>query len=106
MISLLSSEQLTIENEQFLKKNLTVTMMAEVYSDIIIKELFNIENRKIGKDRGNDNFDESKKRIAHLICEYLNKNADTIKDKIYKNSFFNYITPLSKKLSRNRPVRT
>lgn len=78
------------------KENLTLRMTEYIYVNIILKELFDVEEPD--EDRGNDDFSESAKKINEEIIKYISAPYE------YKEDFFNEIIekyPIFRKLHLN-----
>ncbi|MDE6088320.1 MAG: hypothetical protein K2G25_08050 [Oscillospiraceae bacterium] len=71
-----------------LKEVITIPMIRHICLEIILEELFDIGENKVHKDSGNDDFDESGKRIRAKINSFLVENWVSLKSRMYKNNFF------------------
>lgn len=80
-----------------LKEVIPISMVRHIYLDIILEELFDIGEKKLHKDRGNDDFDDSEEKIKKQIDEFLAENWNFLGSKMYKNGFF-------KDLAKHYPV--
>lgn len=70
-----------------IKKNMTVTMVSEIYNDII-EEIFNIEGRENGKERSGDDFNDSVKNICQSIIVFIHSKLPELTARKYKKEFF------------------
>ena len=68
---------------------MTATMLKDVYQNIIIKELFDLGDKKIGKARKDDDFDKSLRKITEAVRKYPRLHLNKSYKKEYKNPFFN-----------------
>lgn len=71
-----------------LKEVIPISMVRHIYLNIILEELFNIGEKKLHKDRGNDNFDDCEEKIKKQIDEFLVENWNFLGSKMHKNHCF------------------
>ena len=71
-----------------LKRSMTISMVSQIYQEIIIETIFCIGNQNIGKERHNDNFDESIDKICDLILRFIYEQLPELSESEYKNAFF------------------
>lgn len=72
-----------------LKESMTATMLKDVYQNIIIKELFDLGDKKIGKARKDDDFDKSLRKITAAVRKYPRLHLNQSYKKEYEGPYFN-----------------
>ena len=68
---------------------MTAAMLKDVYQDIILKELFDLGDKKIGKARNDDDFDKSLRKITAAVRKYPRLHLNKSYKKEYEDPFFN-----------------
>ena len=72
-----------------LKESMTAAMLKDVYQDIILKELFDLGDKKIGKARKDDDFDKSLRKITAAVRKYPRLHLKQSYKKEYEDPYFN-----------------
>ena len=71
-----------------IKENMTVAMVRRIYHDIIIEEIFRIEDRENSKERSDDDFDDSVKNICQSVIVFIHSEFSELAARKYKKKFF------------------
>ena len=67
---------------------MTIQMISRIYQEIILETIFDIGNQHLGKERHNDNFDESIDKIRNSILKFIKNELPELLEKEHKNAFF------------------
>lgn len=88
IFSLKGIKRLNSDTIDALKRSITIPMVSQIYQEIIVEIIFDIDNQDIGRKRGTDNFDESIDKICNLILRFIYEQLPELSESEYKNAFF------------------